>query len=115
MSTELPLILKAYDAYKALVLMTVRLEKRWRYVLGARLENQILTLLEFLIMAKHAPKNLKSSYLLKAIASLEAARFELRLFLDLKAVDNETNIFKLQNMLEEIGKMAGGWFRSLEK
>jgi hypothetical protein len=112
---ELPLILKAYDAYKALVDITSRLEKRWRYVLGVRCENQLLNLLENLVMAKHAPKAMKAAYLLKVIAALESVRFELRLFLDVKAVKNETNVFKLQAMLEEIGKMAGGWLRSLEK
>jgi len=40
------------------------LEKRWRYSLGQSLENSILTLLQELVMAKNAPKPLKSSYLI---------------------------------------------------
>lgn len=75
----------------------------------------MIALMEHLIMAKHAPKNLKTGYLLKATASLEIVRLMLRLMLELKAVKNEANLFKLQSVLEEIGKMLGGWLRSLEK
>lgn len=91
------------------------LEKRWRYSLGHSIEESILTLLDSLIMAKHAPKSLKASYLLKSMGQLEIVRLKLRLILELKAVKNETNIFKIQQHNEEIGKMLGGWIRSLEK
>lgn len=67
-----------------------------------------------LVMAKHAPKSMKTAYLLKAIARLEIARLKLRLFLEL-ALANETKIFQIQAMLEETGRMLGGWIKSLEK
>lgn len=75
----------------------------------------MLSLLDSLIMAKHAPKTLKILYLLKSMSHLEISRLKLRLVLEFKAVKNETNIFKLQLSNEEIGKMLGGWIRSLEK
>lgn len=49
------------------------------------------------------------------MSQLEISRLKLRLFLELKVVKNETNLFKLQLHNEEIGKMLGGWIRSLEK
>ena len=112
---EIPLINKTYEAYKVLLEINRHLEKQWRYTLGYKCEENMLALMEHLIMAKHAPKNLKTSYLLKAVALLEIIRLKLRLMLELKTVKNETNIFKLQSILEEIGKMLGGWLRSLEK
>jgi hypothetical protein len=112
---EIPIIQKTYEVYKGIVDINNHLEKRWRYSLGHSLENSILSLLETLIMAKNAPKTLKSSYLLKSISHLEIMRLKLRLVLELKAVKNETNIFKIQQHNEEIGKMLGGWIRSLEK
>lgn len=112
---EIPLITTTYEAYKLLVEINQHLEKRWRYVLGCACEQTMLALMEQLIMAKYAPKNLKPGYLLKATASLEIIRLKLRLLLEFKAVENETNIFKLQALLEETGKMLGGWLRSLEK
>lgn len=66
-----------------------------------------------LVMAKNAPKSLKASYLLKASGHAEIARLKLRLFLDLK-IANETKIFQAQSTLEEIGRMLGGWLKSVQ-
>ena len=112
---EIPIIQKTYEVYKGVVDINNHLEKRFRYSLGQSLEESVLALLESLIMAKHAPKTLKASYLLRATSHLEISRLKLRLILEFKAVKNETNIFKIQTQNEEIGKMLGGWIRSLEK
>lgn len=63
-------------------------------------------------MAKNAPKPLKSSYLIKASSYLEISIFKLRLFLEL-GITNETKIFQAQSKLAEIGRMLGGWLKSL--
>jgi len=111
---EIPLINSSYEAYKEIVSANNHLDKRWRYSLGHSLEESILNLMESLVMAKHAPKALKPGYLLKAMGFLESSRLKLRLFLEMKIV-NETNIFKIQAKLEEVGRMLGGWLRSLDK
>jgi hypothetical protein len=98
--------------YKTVVDMNAHLEKRWRYSLGVSLENSVLNLLEELIMAKNAPKPLKAAYLIKASGQLETAVLKLRLFLELK-IANETKIFQTQSKLDEIGRMLGGWLKSL--
>lgn len=92
--------------------MNNHLEKRWRYSLGASSENSILSLLENLIMAKNAPKPMKSPYLIKANSQLEISTLKLRLFLELR-IANETKIFQTQSRLSEIGRMLGGWLKSL--
>lgn len=92
--------------------MNNHLEKRWRYSLGASLENSVLSLLEHLIMAKNAPKPMKSPYLIKASSQLEISTLKLRLFLELE-IANETKIFQTQSKLAEIGRMLGGWLKSL--
>jgi len=112
---EIPIIQKTYEVYKGVVEINNHLEKRWRYSLGHSVEESVLTLLDSLIMAKHAPKSLKASYLLKSMGQLEIVRLKLRLILEFKAVKNQTNVFKIQQHNEEIGKMLGGWIRSLEK
>lgn len=98
--------------YKDIVRIDHTLEKRWRYGLGASLENSILELLEELIMAKHAPKSIKINYLLRAIAKHEISQLKLRLYLELKLA-NPTKIFQAQAKLVEIGRMLGGWKKSL--
>ena len=92
--------------------MSDHLDKRRRYSLGVSLEQSIVNLLQELVMAKNAPKPLKSAYLLKAGSHLEIATLKLRLFLELM-IGNETKIFQAQAKLAEIGRMLGGWLKSL--
>lgn len=109
---SLPIIIKTYEIYKAVFDINNHLEKRQRYSLGSSLENTILTMLENFIMAKNAPKPLKAAYLIKASAQQEIAVLKLRLMLELKLV-NETKIFQTQAKLAEVGRMLGGWLKSL--
>ena len=108
----LPIINLTYELYRPIVEMNHHLEKRWRYSLGASLEESILSLLSELIMAKNAPTPLKAGYLLKASGHLETTTLKLRLFFDFGLV-NETKIFQNQARLTEIGRMLGGWLNSL--
>ncbi|MEK7173092.1 MAG: four helix bundle protein [Patescibacteria group bacterium] len=109
---ELPIINRSYEVYKSVININNHLEKRWRYSLGMSLENSILSLLQELIMAKNAPKPLKSAYLIKAGSYLEISVLKLRLFLEM-GITNETKIFQTQSKLAEIGRMLGGWIKSL--
>ncbi|MBI5306437.1 four helix bundle protein [Candidatus Wolfebacteria bacterium] len=109
---ELPIINRTYEIYKSIIDINEHLEKRWRYSLGMSLENSVLSLLQELIMAKNAPKPLKSSYLIKASSHLEISVLKLRLFLEME-IANKTKIFQTQSKLAEIGRMLGGWIKSL--
>ncbi|MCC7197404.1 four helix bundle protein [Candidatus Peregrinibacteria bacterium] len=113
MDSTLPIINKTYEAYKAIIDLNNKLEKRWRNSLGLGLENSVLDCMEILVMAKSAPKPLKAGYLLKAIAKLEISTLKLRLLLELKLV-NETKLFQLQAKLAEIGRMLGGWLKATQ-
>ncbi len=64
-------------------------------------------------MAKNAPKPIKGGYLLQASAKLETATLKLRLLLELKLA-NETKIFQIQAQMEEVGRMLGGWLKSVQ-
>lgn len=109
----LPIINRSYDLYKQIVDITGHLEKRWRYSLGQSLETSVLGCMGELIMAKNAPKPLKAAYLIRASAHQETSMLKLRLCLELKLA-NETKIFQAQSALEEIGRMLGGWLKSVQ-
>jgi len=64
-------------------------------------------------MAKNAPKSLKPNYLIKSNTYLEIMTLKLRLLLELK-IANETRIFQAQAKIREIGRMLGGWIKSLQ-
>lgn len=99
--------------YKSTLTLNNALDKRMRYSLGMELERNVLQLLENLIFAKNAVKTMKAPYLMKASALLEIVMLKFRLFLELKLV-NETNIFEMQENLKEIGRMLGGWLKSVK-
>ncbi|MEK7591113.1 MAG: four helix bundle protein [Patescibacteria group bacterium] len=109
----LPIINKTYDLYKQIIDITEHLNKRWRFSLGKSIEDTALNLLSELIMAKNAPKPLKAGYLIRACSRQETCVLKLRLCLELKLV-NETKIFQAQSTLEEIGRMLGGWLKSVQ-
>lgn len=109
--SSLPIINKSYELYKQFTDVNDHLIKRWRLVLGASIEESILTLLEQLVMTKNAPKPMKAAILLKAIGTLEVLNLKIRLLLEKKLV-NETRVFQLQSQVEEIGRMLGGWLKS---
>jgi len=113
MELSLPIINKTYEVYKGIIEINHHLTKRWHYSLGFSLENSILDLQENLIMAKNAPKPLKAGYLIKASSKLEISTQKLRIFLELKLI-NATPIFQLQAKMEEIGRMLGGWMKSVQ-
>lgn len=108
----LPIINSTYLVYKNAIDITNHMEKKWRYSLGISLETSILNLIQELILAKNAPKPLKLTYLLKAQSYLEITTLKLRLFLELNLA-NKTKIFQTQAKLAEIGRMLGGWIKSL--
>lgn len=91
----LPIINRTYDLYKHVAGITSHMEKRWRYSIGQSIEQSVLDCLSELIMAKNAPKQLKAGYLIRASAH------------------GETQIFQAQSALQEIGRMLGGWLKSV--
>lgn len=108
----LPIINRTYDLYKQVMDITHHMEKQQRYSIGQSLEHSVLELLGELIMAKNAPKQLKAAYLIRASSHQETAILKLRLCLEL-SIANETKIFQAQSALEEIGRMLGGWLKSV--
>ena len=101
-----------YNLYKPVDRLNETLPKRRRYSLGSSTENSLPELLRHLTSAKSAPKAHKATYLLKAQAELELLKFKLRLYLDLD-VASPTTIMQLQSQIAEIGRMLGGWLRSV--
>lgn len=110
---DLGIILKTQTSYIAITKLTDKLDSNKKQTIGRRLENSTLDMLECLVMAKHAPKAHKQIYLIKATAKLELAQFHLRTLLEQKLA-NETTLHQLQGRFIEIGRMLGGWVKSVK-
>lgn len=110
---ELSVISLTYEIYKKLIVLNTTLDKKYRFSLGEPVVAGCADVLEQLILAKHAPKPLKSTYLISADAAAELTALKLRAILELK-LSNETNVLKIQAKLTEARKQIGGWRKSVD-
>lgn len=101
-----------YEVYKKLINLNKTIDKNYRYALSEPCVKSCADVLEQLILAKHAPKPLKSTYLIKADANAELTALQLRAILELKLA-NDTNLLKIQAKLAEARRQIGGWRKSL--
>ena len=81
--------------------------KKYKYTLGDRITNTMLTILESVIEAKYSSRK-KSHFLRRANSDLEKLRFLVRLSKDLQCIDIKTFEYTAKS-IDNIGKMVGGW------
>ncbi|MCL2451800.1 four helix bundle protein [Candidatus Saccharibacteria bacterium] len=110
---ELPVIVRTHELYDQISKITEKLSSLKRQTIGRRLEDKTLELLEILIMAKNAPRAMKAAYLIKATAANEIVSFHLRTLMEQKLA-NDTTLHQLLAKNDEIGRMLGGWRKSVQ-
>lgn len=87
--------------------------KSSRYTIGGRIENKFLDLLEIAYTAYFTQKIEKAEKISECIFSLDIIKFLISIAWEGKLISNkqyETIALKL----DEIGKMLGGWKKSLK-
>jgi four helix bundle protein len=110
---DIPIFTKLYDFYKNLSQILVLFPKAKRYTLGEKIDNLTLEILESSIAAGISLREKKLPHLEKAIISLDLLKILLRLAKDIQCLDNKKYL-QLQESLQEIGRMLGGWKRSIK-
>jgi hypothetical protein len=103
-------IAKTYDLLKWLMPVISRFPRDKRYTLGQRLENKLLDVLELLLCANYSKDKL--SLLKKANLELECFRYLIRLSCDLRFINLKRYEF-ISLYIDEIGRMVGGWIKSI--
>ena len=111
---DIPIFKKIYDLYKTFYSYRNTVSKQDRYTLWQRCENLILNILENILRASHLPKAKKLPILEKTSIQLNLLRVLLRLCKEVKAIDNKKYVF-LQETIDEIVKMLGGWIKSTKE
>lgn len=108
------IIQKVYDLLKYAIPILNKFPRNHKFTLGDRIQNQLSDLLELYVEAYYLPKDKKQALLLHANISLEKLRHYFRLCFELGIYDSKKyNEFAIR--LNEIGRMTGGWLKSLEK
>lgn len=111
---DVPIIQRTYDLYKTLHGYQKSIPKLERYTLWQKCENAVLSVLEGLLQVGYVSPDRRVELLTRVSAHLDMLRVFLRLAHDTKAIDQKKYI-ALQAITDEIGRMLGGWLKSLRQ
>jgi len=110
---NLSLIQKLKSAYKTWHEFLPFFPKNSRYTIGQKIDSLFLETIEQIIKAGYSDKTEKLIYLKRASFKLDLLKFFLQISWEIKSLDNKKYI-SLSERLDEIGKMIGGWIKSLK-
>jgi hypothetical protein len=109
---ETPIFHKLYDLYKLLHAYLGLIPKSQRYSLWLKCENTTLILLETLIEIGHRTGNDRLQALYVISDKLDVLKVLFRLAKDTRTIDSKQYL-AIQTHIQEIGKMVGGWIKSV--
>jgi len=107
---EYPVIKKMYQLSLELTIRVKDFPRDTRFILGDRMLVNCYSILEGLIKARYASSD-RSKLLREQNLSLEKLRFQTRLCKDLKIISSK-QYGHLCELMEETGRMIGGWMKS---
>ena len=111
---DVPIFQKSYDLYKQMHTYQKVIPKHDRYTVYAKAEESVLSVISSLFKASASDKEQKLVLLKQTSAELNLLRVFVRLLKDIKAFDNNKYL-TLQSEIDEIGRMLGGWIRSVKR
>lgn len=109
---EVPILKKTIELYCTYYGYLQLFPKKDKYTLGATCERYIISVVELLLEASYAPKERKRDRIAAANTKFEALKVFVRILKQLKIIDQKKYL-TLQASIQEIGRMLGGWLRSL--
>jgi hypothetical protein len=108
------IINKAFELLKFIIPVVGKFPRSAKFTLGDRIENMTADILEILIEAYYSPVNEKRKLLTKTNVLLEKLRLFSRLAYELGHY-NSLKYHEIAQRIDEIGRMCGGWLKSLPK
>jgi len=110
----LPLLEKCKRAYLIWFGYLQTIPKAHRYSLGARIDSLFIEIIEAISSAIYLSRTEKLPYVRLAIRKLDTMKILLMLLWEMKSLDNKKYL-ALSVLLDEIGRMLGGWNGQLTK
>lgn len=111
---DIPIFKKTYDLYKTFYGYRTVIPKQDRYTIWQRSEDTLLNLIQEILRASQMYKSEKIPALEKASINLNLLRVFLRLMKEVKTIDNKKYV-ALESSIDEIGRMLGGWIKSVKE
>lgn len=109
---DIPIFKKSYELYKIIYSYRLTIPKQDRHTLWLRCENISLDIVENILLATQTSKQEKIVVLNQVSLNLNFLRFFLRLSKDIKILDIKKYIVAEQ-IIDEMGRMLGGWIKSI--
>ena len=111
---DIPIIHKTYEFFRALHALQKEIPKMERYTLWQRAQNLTISVLEGLLQTGYLSQDKRADHLVLISAQVDTLRVLIRLSYDVRAL-NQKKYIALQAILDEIGRMLGGWIKSLRQ
>lgn len=109
---DIPIFRKIFELYLNLHSLKNSIPKQDRYTLWQKCEDTLLETLENILLASQTSKAEKLPILEKASLKLNLFRILVRLAKEVKIIDSKKYVL-LQENTDEIGRMLGGWIKSV--
>lgn len=111
---QLPIIVHLVKVYAWWHSYLPHIPKTARYNLVGKIDGLFTQTIEAIFIASRLPKEQKIPHLELAIKKLNLLTFFLQLAWEVRALDNK-KYATLSEKLNEVGKMLGGWRKSITK
>lgn len=111
---DIPVLNKSYELYKLFHEYRKVVSKQDRFTIYERSEHVILGIIELLLEASYGDKERKVIILERASVKLNVLRFLIRLMKETRTFDLKKYTV-LESLIDEIGRMIGGWIRAINK
>ncbi len=103
---------KVFEFYKLFHEYLKLFPKQERFSLGQKIEITILEILEFSLASLYLPKYRKIEILRKTSDKNDLLKYLIRLAYETKSINLKKYLISQEKILE-IGKMIGGWIKSI--
>lgn len=108
------ILVQTYDFLKMMLEVFHHFPRHQKFLLADRMQNQISDILELLIEAYYTSGSEKKNKLAAVNIQLEKLRYYVRLCYEL-GFYNATKYGMIAEKIQEIGRMNGGWLKSLSQ
>ncbi len=106
-----PIFSRTYDFVAWLIPLTIKFPRSQRFVMAAALQRESMRFQELLIEAAHQKD--KTDLLCSADAELDKVRTHIRLSLEMGLIQSG-QYEHAARLMTEIGKLLGGWMKTVQ-
>jgi four helix bundle protein len=106
-----PIFARTYDFIAWLIPLTIKFPRSQRFVMAASLQREAIHFQELLIEASHQKE--KNELLVSADAELDKVRTHIRLSLEMGLIQ-PGQYEHAARLMTEIGKLLGGWMKTVQ-